>query len=243
MDRRTVIGLGGALAAGAMIAPGVRLIAAPKQTEASGDTRWAMLIDASKCGSDCTACTEACATENNIPQLEDPDRQIQYIRKIEIKDKSAKRPTMSLPVLCNHCEYPPCQDVCPTNATFKRKDGLVLVDKHRCIGCRYCMIACPYKARSLVYSENETPQEQLNPEVPIRAKGVVEKCSFCVHLIDKGEQPACVVACNSKEGGAAMVFGDLNDPDSEISKRVQSAKTQTIRADLGLKPHVFYENV
>ncbi|ABK44217.1 4Fe-4S ferredoxin, iron-sulfur binding domain protein [Magnetococcus marinus MC-1] len=241
MDRRTVLGLGGAMAVGAMVAPGMRLIAAPMQKGANAGARWAMLIDLSKCSEDCTDCTTACATENNIPQIEDQSRQIQYIRKITITDKTGKKPQQSLPVLCNHCENPPCVDVCPTNASFIRKDGLVLVDKHRCIGCRYCMIACPYKARSLVYHENTTPKDQLNREVPIRAKGVVEKCSFCVHRIDKGEIPACVEACGKKSG--AMLFGDINDPKSEIAQKLAQVTSKTIRDDLGLKPHVHYTNL
>ncbi|MBF0188408.1 MAG: 4Fe-4S dicluster domain-containing protein, partial [Magnetococcales bacterium] len=227
MDRRTVLGLGGAAAAGVMLAPGVHLIAAPGRTEASSKHRWAMLIDVSKCDASCTACLTACRTENNVPLFNEPDRDIHWIRKVELKDKEGKRPDVSLPLLCNHCEHPPCVHVCPTEASFVRKDGIVLVDKHRCIGCRYCMIACPYKARSLVYHETELPKDG-NPEVPIRGKGVVEKCTFCVHLVDAGKQPACVETCKSK-GHGAMIFGDLNDPDSEISKRIRTYKTQGIR--------------
>lgn len=241
MDRRKVLGLGSAAAAGLLLAPGVHLIAAPKSTKASGDKRWAMLVDVSKCTDDCTACTSACRTENNVPTFDNPERDIHWIRKVELKDKAGKRPDISLPLLCNHCENPPCVHVCPTEASFIRKDGIVLVDKHRCIGCRYCMIACPYKARSLVYHETKLP-EGGNKEVPIRAKGVVEKCTFCVHLVDKGEKPACVTAC-AKEGHSAMIFGDINDPNSEISQRIKQVTSQTIRADLGLNPHVHYQNL
>lgn len=241
MDRRTVLGAGGAVAAGLMIAPGMRLIAAPERTEASAQRRWAMLIDVSKCKEGCDTCVSACAKENNVPQFNDPKRNIHWIRKVEIQDKERRRPAMSLPVLCNHCEHPPCVHVCPTEASFVRKDGIVLVDKHRCIGCRYCMIACPYKARSLVYHETSLP-EGGNPNVPIRSKGVVEKCTFCVHLVDAGQSPACVAACQAKAKGA-MIFGDLNDPESEISQRVKELRTETIRADLGLKPHVHYKGL
>lgn len=230
-------------AAGAVIAPGVTLIAAPApdRTEASDQRRWAMLIDVNQCESSCTACTRACRKENNVPLFGDKNRDIHWIRKVEIRDKDHRRPSVSLPVLCNHCENPPCAHVCPTEATFIRKDGIVLVDKHRCIGCRYCMLACPYKARSLVYRRPEFP-EGGNPRVPIRAKGVVEKCNFCVHLVDDGQQPACVQAC-AGTGNGAMIFGDLNDPQSEISQRVRTVKTQTIREDLGLKPHVHYQGL
>ncbi|MBF0368115.1 MAG: 4Fe-4S dicluster domain-containing protein [Magnetococcales bacterium] len=241
MDRRSVLGLGGAVAAGVALAPGVHLIAATQTTEASGSSRWAMLIDVNKCSSDCNACTDACRKENNVPLFGDPDRDIHWIRKIEIRDKEGRRPTVSLPVLCNHCENPPCVHVCPTAASFVRKDGIVLVDKHRCIGCRYCMIACPYKARSLVYFPTELPADG-NPDVPIRGKGVVEKCTFCVHRVDAGLAPACVEACDKASEGA-MLFGDLNDPTSEISKRVREVATKAIREDLGLKPHVHYQGL
>ena len=242
MDRRRVLGLGGTLAAGVLLAPGVSLLAAPgERTEASGSRRWAMLIDINQCTPDCTACLTACRTENNVPLFGEPDRDIHWIRKVELRDKAHRRPSVSLPVLCNHCEHPPCVHVCPTGASFVRKDGIVLVDEHRCIGCRYCMIACPYKARSMVYHETTRTAES-NPNVPIRSKGVVEKCTFCVHRLDNGQQPACVEACNGV-GGGAMLFGDLNDPNSEIAKRVHTVATQTIRADLGLKPRVHYQGL
>nr|CAX84120.1 4Fe-4S ferredoxin, iron-sulfur binding domain protein precursor [uncultured bacterium] len=244
MDRRTVLGLGGAVAAGSLLAPGVYLVAAPKppaRTEAKAGRRWAMLIDVNRCSPDCRACTQACRTENNVPLFGDPERDIHWIRKVEIRDKSHKRPTVSLPVLCNHCEHPPCKHVCPTAATFQRQDGLVLVDMHRCIGCRYCIIACPYKARSLVYHETHLP-EGGNPKVPIRGKGVVEKCTFCVHRLDAGQEPACVEACN-RDGDKGMIFGDLNDPESTIAKRVLEVKTTTIRPDLGLGPQVYYKGL
>lgn len=242
MDRRSVLGLGGAVAAATLIAPGVHLIAAPKRTEASDSNRWGMLIDVNKCTKDCTACTTACRQENNVPTFpEDPARDIHWIRKVNLKDKAGQKPDVSLPVLCNHCEHPPCVHVCPTEASFIRKDGIVLVDMHRCIGCRYCMIACPYKARSLVYHETKL-SDSGNPDVPIRGKGVVEKCTFCVHLVDQGKEPACVRACKM-EGEGAMIFGDLNDPESEISKRIKTVRTQTMRVDLGLKPNVHYEGL
>lgn len=249
MDRRSVLGLGGAIAAGVVLAPGLRLIAAPatpSQTSGPAEEsppakRWAMLIDTTKCSADCTACTTACRTENNVPLFGDPDRDIHWIRKVELRDNDHRQPPVSLPVLCNHCENPPCVHVCPTAASFIRADGVVLVDKHRCIGCRYCMIACPYKARSLVFYKTKPPKDS-NVKVPIRAAGVVEKCTFCVHLVDEGRPPACVLACG-KTGKFAMTFGDINDPKSEISQRLLKEKTQTIRPDLGLKPHVHYKGI
>ena len=145
--------------------------------------------------------------------------------------------TNSVPVMCQHCEHPPCVDVCPTGASFKRADGIVLVDRHICIGCRYCMMACPYKARSIVF-QDVTDQ---NPDVP-RGNGCAEGCTLCVHRIDHDRQPACVEAC-AKAGHNAMIFGDLNDPQSEIAQRVAKYASTQIRADLRLNPGVRYQGL
>jgi molybdopterin-containing oxidoreductase family iron-sulfur binding subunit len=139
--------------------------------------------------------------------------------------------------MCQHCESPPCVDVCPTGASFKRADGIVLVDRHICIGCRYCMMACPYKARSLVHE----PITGQKPHAP-RGKGCVESCTLCVHRVDQGQTPACVEACNAK-GKQAMWFGDLNDPSSEIARRLRELPSSQIRADLGLNTGVRYQGI
>jgi molybdopterin-containing oxidoreductase family iron-sulfur binding subunit len=139
--------------------------------------------------------------------------------------------------MCQHCEHPPCVDVCPTGASFKRADGIVLVDKHICIGCRYCMMACPYKARSFVH-EVTTNQK---PHAP-RGKGTVESCTLCVHRVDEGRIPACVEACN-KDGGKAMVFGDLNDKTSEIRQQLTAAASTQLRPDLDLNTGVRYRGL
>jgi molybdopterin-containing oxidoreductase family iron-sulfur binding subunit len=136
--------------------------------------------------------------------------------------------------MCQHCAHPPCVDVCPTGASFKRADGIVLVDKHICIGCRYCMMACPYKARSFVH-EDLTEQKEYSP----RGKGTVESCTLCVHRVDKGEIPACAEACPEK----AILFGNLNDADSEISKRMTSEASTEIRGDLRLDLGVRYQGI
>jgi molybdopterin-containing oxidoreductase family iron-sulfur binding subunit len=127
--------------------------------------------------------------------------------------------------------------VCPTGASFKRADGIVLVDKHICIGCRYCMMACPYNARTIVH-EPDTDQKTHAP----RGMGTVEACTMCVHRVDSGRMPACVEACGGA-GREAMLFGDLNDPQSEISKRVATYRTTRLRADLGCEPGVYYRNI
>ena len=160
---------------------------------------------------------------------------------IEIKEVKTGRQA-SVPVMCQHCAKPPCVDVCPTGASFKRADGIVLVDRHSCIGCRYCMMACPYKARSFVHE----PLVDQKPDVP-RGKGCVESCTLCVHRIDRAEHPskattACAEAC-TKAGHGAIVFGDLNDPASEISRRVREIRSTALRTDLGLDPGVRYEGL
>ena len=239
-DRRGFLKISAAALGGVALAPGIRLIEiagarAPDQA-ASKQVRWGLLIDTDKCATGCDDCVKACATENGLHGTGHPRSDAQWIRKVELKDLRSGR-THSAPVMCQHCEHPPCVDVCPTGASFKRADGIVLVDKHICIGCRYCMMACPYKARSFVHE----PLEDQKPYAP-RGKGTVESCTLCVHRVDAGRIPACVEACNDT-GGGAMLFGDLNDPSSEISKRVATYRTTRIRADLGCDPGVYYRNI
>ncbi|MHB1360163.1 MAG: sulfate reduction electron transfer complex DsrMKJOP subunit DsrO [Rhodocyclaceae bacterium] len=243
-SRRGFLGAAAVGAAGlgvAAIAPGLHLIevsqASAPSKGASSKVRWGMLIDTTKCASDCNACVKACNSENGISEvLKDPRQGSQWIRKIDLKDPKSGI-THSLPMMCQHCEHPPCVEVCPTHASMKRADGIVLVDRHTCIGCRYCMLACPYKARSFVHM---TLTEQ-NPEVP-RGQGCVESCTFCVHRVDKGQIPACVEACANAEHNA-MLFGDLNDPNSAIAQRVSQVKTTQVRADLKLNVGVRYQGI
>jgi molybdopterin-containing oxidoreductase family iron-sulfur binding subunit len=202
---------------------------------ASGKVRWGLLVDTTRCASGCTACAEACREENGLPASTRPT-DAQWLRKVELKDARTGR-TASIPVMCQHCAHPPCVDVCPTGASFKRADGIVLVDRHLCIGCRYCMLACPYKARSFVHE----PTSGQKPDVP-RGKGCVEACTLCVHRVDRGGVPACVEAC-AAAGHRAIVFGDLNDPQSEIARRVRSVASTQLRADLRLDPGVRYEGI
>ncbi len=221
-------------AAAVAIAPGMLLfdMAHGKAEAASNKVRWGMLIDTALCKPGCNDCVTACNKENGLSGgTKATDSQ--WIRKIEIKDISTGR-EVSLPMMCQHCEHPPCVDVCPTGASFKRADGIVLVDKHRCIGCRYCMMACPYKARSFVHE----PLQDQNPDVP-RGKGTVESCTLCVHRIDKGQQTACSEACKNK----AILFGDLNDANSEIAKKIHSVASVQVRADLQLNPGIRYQGL
>ena len=241
-DRRAFLRAAGSFLATAL-APGVTLYAfgakpagaRPLGQPASPNVRWGLIIDLNKCPNGCDSCVTACKTENGWAGTGHAETDAQWIRKVTIRDPKSGE-TRSAPVMCQHCESAPCVDVCPTGASFKRADGIVLVDKHICIGCRYCMMACPYKARSFVHE----PIEDQKPYAP-RGKGTVEGCTLCVHRIDAGRSPACVEAC-AAEGGGAMIFGDLNDPGSEIAKAVAALATTQIRSDLGLDPGVRYRN-
>ena len=241
MNRREFIALGGAALAGTAIAPGIRLIelaqARSPEEAASAAHRWGLLIDTNQCNEGCSACVDACHEENGIQSHGRPATDPQWIRKVTVKDKQTGY-VQTLPVMCQHCEHPPCVDVCPTGASFKRIDGSVLVDRHICIGCRYCMMACPYKARSFVH-EDTTGQKTHAP----RGKGCVESCTLCVHKIDRGDgTTACAEACK-KEGHQAILFGDLKDPNSEISKRLANQPSQQLRPDLKLNNGVRYQGL
>ena len=240
LGRRRFLSLSSAMLAGVTLAPGILLIApaaarAPEQA-ASRQVRWGLLIDTNKCSTGCDDCVKACASENALKSSERVRTDAQWIRKVELTDIRTGH-AHSVPVMCQHCEHPPCTEVCPTGASFKRADGIVLVDRHICIGCRYCMMACPYKARSIVF-QNVTDQ---NPDVP-RGNGCAEACTLCVHRIDRGQPPACVEAC-TQAGHNAMLFGDLNDPQSEIAQRVANYASTQIRADLRLNPGVRYQGL
>ena len=238
VTRRRLIGA--AAAAVAAFAPGLRLVelarARSPEEAATSLQRWGLLIDTSKCAQGCDACVTACHEENGVHSHDRPATDAQWIRKVTVRDKQTGY-VQSLPLMCQHCEHPPCVDVCPTGASFKRADGIVLVDKHICIGCRYCMMACPYKARSFIH-EDVTDQK---PDVP-RGKGTVESCTLCVHRVDKGQTPACVEACN-KDGGQGMWFGDLKDANSDIAKRLANEPSRQLREELELNTGVRYQNI
>ena len=239
LDRREFLTKSSVGLAGLAIAPGMLLFDMAHgraQGEAvSNKVRWGMLIDNNQCETGCNDCVTACNTENGLSGGTKPTDS-QWIRKVQLKDNLTGH-VSSLPMMCQHCDEPPCVDVCPTQASFKRADGIVLVDKHICIGCRYCVMACPYQARSFVH-EVLTDQKT---EVP-RGKGTVESCTLCVQRIDKGDTTACAEAC-TKAGHNAILFGDLNDPESAIAKRIRSVASTQIRADLGLNTGVRYEGI
>jgi molybdopterin-containing oxidoreductase family iron-sulfur binding subunit len=239
-ERRGFLGKSLGLSA-AVVAPGVMLhtlAGAEDQTQAVTDQkRWGMMIDTSKCADGCSACVDACAKENGLPDHGRPESDPTWIRKVKLKDNQTGLETQ-LPLMCQHCEHPPCVDVCPTGASFKRADGIVMVDRHICIGCRYCMMACPYKARSFIHEDIEE-----KPTHSPRGKGCVESCNLCVHRLDSGDiSTACAEAC-VKDGGNAILFGDLKDPNSEISQALKAIPSRQIRADLKLNTGVRYTSI
>jgi molybdopterin-containing oxidoreductase family iron-sulfur binding subunit len=218
---------------------------APSRALTAG--RWAMLVDISKCleKEDCTKCIQACDRSHNVPEFTEPAHQVKWIWKASfenvfpsqqhdyVMDRLKEKPVLAL---CNHCSEPPCVRVCPTQATWKRADGIVMMDWHRCIGCRYCMAACPYGSRSFNWLDPRPHIAKLNPDFPTRTKGVVEKCNFCEERLAKGQLPACVEACPQK----AMVFGDLDDPNSQVRELLRSRYTIQRKPELGTKPEIFY---
>ncbi|VBB69831.1 Sulfite reduction-associated complex DsrMKJOP iron-sulfur protein DsrO (=HmeA) [invertebrate metagenome] len=232
----------GALAVVLAVAPDVFLLndgvaaAKPDDQPVSETIRWGLLVDVTKCAEGCSSCVDACREEHGWAGFGRPATDPQWIRKVSLKERGSGH-TVSLPVMCQHCEYPPCVDVCPTGASFRRSDGIVLVDRHICIGCRYCMMACPYNARSFVH---EALKDQY-PHMP-RGKGCVESCTLCAHRIDRDQPLACVKRCTDI-GHQALVFGDLNDPSSEIAQRLAAYSSVRIRQDLKTNPGIYYQGL
>jgi molybdopterin-containing oxidoreductase family iron-sulfur binding subunit len=205
--------------------------------------RWAMAIDVQKClhKQGCTKCMDACGLAHNVPHFADRRREVKWIWKAPFRyafpsQENALYQDAPVLVMCNQCENPPCVRVCPTRATWKREDGIVMMDWHRCIGCRYCVAACPYGSRSFNWGDPRPAIAHINADFPTRTKGVVEKCNFCEERLAKGQAPACVEACPEK----AMVFGNLNDPNSGLRKLIGTRYTVRRRPELGTQPGVFY---
>lgn len=207
--------------------------------------RWAMTVDLKKCKPDCQDCLKACHLIHNVPDFGNPKDEIKWIWKESFVsafpgqgNEYITSPWMTRPVivLCNHCANPPCVRVCPTQATFQREDGIVMMDYHRCIGCRFCMAGCPYGARSMNYRDPRPFIKKINLSFPTRTKGVVEKCNFCVERLALGLPPACVEACQEK----ALVFGDIKDAHSEISQILKARFPIRRRSELGTQPQVYY---
>ena len=218
-------------------------------------TQWAMVVDTQKCLRQEVrqACSEACRRAHNLPDLPDSEHEIKWIWTEQYQhvfpDQTHPHDAPSVrekPVLamCNHCAKPPCVKVCPTRATWRREDGLVMMDMHRCIGCRYCMAACPYGSRSFNWQDPRPyiqKDEKGWSDYPTRSAGVVEKCTFCAERIRDGRQPACVEAANEVPGAeGALTFGNLADPGSQVSRILQREHTICRRVSLGAGPNVYY---
>jgi molybdopterin-containing oxidoreductase family iron-sulfur binding subunit len=239
-SRRNILKLVAAGVVARLCAPGVVLLTVRAEAQAAGQgaspaRRWGLLIDSARCADGCTACVDACSQEHGWPQKVGDDRVPHWIRTLKATDRESGR-QIRLPLMCQHCAHPPCADVCPTQATFRRADGIVLVDRHVCIGCRYCVMACPFSARFFV-GETVSDQRAHSP----RGKGTAEGCTLCVHRIDVGRAPACVEACAKAGGG--MVFGDLNDPASALRAALARRPGIRLRSDLALGQSVQYQGL
>jgi Fe-S-cluster-containing dehydrogenase component len=248
ISRKTFLRLTGA---SVLVAATKRLVTAISDSAQAASTapplatRWGMAIDVGKCArlDGCQKCIQACNSLHNVPAIPDRNHEIRWIWKEPFEDafraqtdpymKTVAAPVM---VLCNHCDNPPCVRVCPTQATWKRPDGIVAMDWHRCIGCRYCVAACPYGSRSFNWVDPRPYIHGQNPDFPTRTKGVVEKCTLCSERLAVGRLPACVESCPEK----AIVFGNLADPRSDIRELLRSRYHTRRKPELGTAPNVFY---
>ena len=213
--------------------------------------RWGMLINLKKCVS-CYSCVVKCKQEHFLPARMLWGRLV--TAEYGTYPSAAK---IAIPVLCNHCEDAKCVQVCPASATEKRQDGIVMIDADKCVGCRSCLIACPYQVRSFYTKRGEyfpgqglTEFEDLGDKLFPHQTGTVVKCNFCLERVDQGivrgfrpgidreATPACVITCPAK----ARYFGDLDDPLSEISTLIRKYRAFTLRPEFNTKPSVYYAN-
>jgi phenylacetyl-CoA:acceptor oxidoreductase 27-kDa subunit len=231
-------------AIGAAVVGGLKVV---KYVSASGSPsgahQWAMVIDQGKC-TGCDYCTQACRAHNDVPPT------IAWNVVTQSGQVGEKPVFIARP--CMQCEKAPCVDVCPVQASTYRPDGIVMMDYERCIGCRYCEVACPYSARSFNWETFSGPNPAVpewgEPEVARRPRGVVEKCSFCYNRIDRGlalgltpgvdpeATPACVNICPT----GARIFGDIKDPESNVCKTLRAHPSFKLRDDLATFPRVHY---
>lgn len=203
-------------------------------------TRYGMAIDLNRCYG-CQTCAAACKVANNLPkELVYNHVYTQGGTSYDCASGTYPQCELSfLPTACQHCAEPACLEVCPTGATQKREDGIVWVDDELCIGCESCIKACPYEGVRTLISDN--PEYYVDVQVgefdaPAHATGTVEKCTFCYNLIDRGEVPACMQLCP----GRARYWGDLDDPESEVSKAIAGRETTFLQEEAGTQPSVYY---
>ena len=202
--------------------------------------RYGMVIDLKRC-SGCKTCSVVCKVANNIPNNIIWNRVLtEGGNAPDTAGGTWDNPEMQhWPVACQHCENPACTKVCPVGATWKdEQTGIVRQDYDKCIGCRMCMAACPYNARSFNWEEpvRDVDFNYGDAEVPVRPRGVAEKCTLCRERTDRGEEPMCVVCCPTH----ARIFGDLDDPASEVSKTVVERKAHVLLEEQGTRPQVYY---
>lgn len=252
MDRRKFMKVAGVACAGLAGGASAQKLLAQKPSASRKPPlvghRWAMVIDTRKCrkAEGCRECIKACHVAHNVPAFDNPKDEIKWIWKESFEHAfhaqeheyaEEELHHLELPLLCNHCNNPPCVRVCPTQATWKRsEDGIVMMDWHRCIGCRYCVAACPYGSRSFNWRDPRPHIANIDDDYPTRMRGVVEKCTFCDERLAKGLLPACVDACEEK----ALVFGDLEDPDSEVREILAHDFSIRRKPELGTNPEVYY---
>jgi molybdopterin-containing oxidoreductase family iron-sulfur binding subunit len=205
--------------------------------------RWAMVIDTAKLNEKVMEdIVHVCHTTHNVPTIEGKqnikwiwEAHMEHLFLEDLHEFQPEAAAKSSLALCNHCDNPPCVRVCPTKATFQREDGIVMMDFHRCIGCRYCMAGCPYGSRSFNYMDPRPHIAQIDPAYPTRTKGVVEKCEFCAERLAEGKIPSCV-----EISGGALSFGDLADPESEVRQLLAERFAIRRNPHLGTKPCVYY---
>lgn len=250
-SRRSFLKISGACLLGMLGKPAMDALAVDREpryvpgADTPATTRWAMVVDTRKCEAGCTDCIDACHRVHNVPEFENPKEEIKWIWQESYehvfpgRDHEFIKLGLSespIAVLCNHCDNPPCVRVCPVQATWKREDGIVMMDYHRCIGCRCCMAACPYGSRSFNWGDPRPHIKEISPGFPTRAQGVAEKCNFCAERLDRDLEPACVEACKCK----GLIFGNLEDPDSKLRDVISMEFTVQRRPELGTKPRIFY---